>query len=246
MNLELIPNLFPFCDIKTFVKISMTNKKNNKIIYEIINNNLIKTKIIEEKDVEKFNLKKYNIMFISNFVRYMFDYYSYLFFKKNPNKTLKALAIQLTRKDIAIDNFYYIFFHSSNIFSQYITKDFDYYEKHIKFNHYAKYMKFVIEKDPLLFRLGTRGFRYHDHWGKKALEADIKNFRWVSRRLRNNEYYAKRAIEKNIQFFKYVGNILKKNIVFLQEVFYKNPKYWKNLLENNDKEANRFALFLNE
>jgi len=274
MNLKLITNLFPFCDIKSLVKISMTNKRNSRIIYEIINNNFIKTKIIVKNDVEEYYLKKYDIMCISNFVKFIFDNYisSYTpcsWQTQYTNPTIKALKNTITFKDSVRRNFY-IDIKSSNFFSNNINRYVYYYEEHLKFSKYAKYMKCIIEKKPLLFKLGTRGFRYHDFWGKKALDADIRNFRWVSRRLRTNEHYAKLAVEynglflqyanklrnnksicliameQNIKSFKYIWNSLKQDKEFLKEVFYKNQEYWIDLLLRNSPITEPFKLILKD
>jgi len=181
MNFELLSNLFPFCNIPLLLKISMTNRRNNKIISEIIDRHYI--------NAHAFNLIRNDIMFIPKFVEYLFDSSR---IKKYEH--LNMLVKQLTPKEHAVYKFFKTPIENSYSFWM-ENKYFDF-----KFNHYAKYMKYAIEQNPLLFKYGTHEFRCQDFWGRRALDADIRNFPYVSRRLRSNEYYATHAVEHN-RFF---------------------------------------------
>jgi len=223
MNFELLSNLFPFCNIPLLLKISMTSRKNNKIISEIIDKHFI--------NAHAFNLTRNDIMFIPKFVEYLFDSS-----RIKEYVHLNMLVKQLTPKEHAV---YKFFKNPTKYLFQMQNKDF-------KLNHYAKYMKYAIEQNPLLFKYGTHEFRCQDFWGRRSLDADIRNFPYVSWRLRSNEYYATRAVEhnglflehayklrnnkeicliafeQNILSIKYIGKFLRNDKDFIKELYLKN------------------------
>jgi hypothetical protein len=205
--------IFPFLSLNEIVKISMTSRKNNKFISELINEHFINRNV--------FKVMPDNIMFIPKFVEYL-----YLFNNSSCMKHcehLNKLVKQITLKDTTI----YLFYRNPSILT--------YSARYFKLNNFARYMKFAMEHDPLLFQNGTKEFRYQDWWGRKALDADIRNYPYVSRSLRTNEYYAKRAVESNGLFLEH-ANKLRNNKEICLIAFEQNPesfKYVGNLLKNN-------------
>jgi hypothetical protein len=232
--------MIPYLGIPEILKISMTSRKNNKSISEFINNHFI--------NANAFNLTQDDIMFIPKFVEYLFDSS-----RIKECDHLNKLVEQVTQKHMLI----YRFYKDPSILMH------NYEQAHyFKLTHYARYMKFAMEHDRLLFKYGSQGFRCQDFWGRKALDADIRNYPYVSLRLRNNEYYAKRAVERDGLLLKHANKLRnnkeicliafeqnRKSLIhlgqyitpdeeFLKELFCQNQKYWFNILkyfiENKD------------
>jgi hypothetical protein len=241
--------MIPYLDIFQILKISMTSRKNNKFISEFINNHFI--------NANAFNLTQDDIMFIPKFVEYLFDSS-----RIKECEHLNKLVKQVTQKHMIIYKFYKD--PSTLVYNG---------ARCCKLNHYATYMKFAMEHDPLLFQNGTKEFRYQDWWGRKALDADIRNYPYVSRSLRTNEYYAKRAVERdglllkhanklrnnkeicliafeqNIESLEHIGRCVKLDKEFLKEIFYKKQNYFVDLLIKYFKatvlKSDKYCLFKN-
>jgi hypothetical protein len=226
----------PYLGIPEILKISMTSRKNNKFISEFINNHFI--------NANAFNLTQDDIMFIPKFVEYLFDC-----LRIKECEHLNKLVKQVTQKH----KFIYRFYKNPLIL---VNEDKE--AHYLKLTHYARYMKFAMEHNPLLFQFGKKEFRFQDFWGRKALDADIRNYPYVSHRLRTNEYYAKRAVEcnglllkhaiklrnnkeiclialkQNIQSLEYIGRCVRLDKEFLKELFCQNQKYWFNRFKKDD------------
>jgi len=208
---DIFLNLLYFFDIKTLVKMSMTNQTNNKLISKFINSNFINANV--------FNLTYNDIMFIPKFVEYLFNSKCV-----KEHEHLNKLVKQERKKDKAVYRFYKnpsFLTLSSHLF---------------KLNHSAKYMNIAVETEPTLFMLGSRDIRYQDYLGRKAIDANIRNFPFASHRLRTNEHYAKRAVQYNGLFLEYT-NKLRNNkeiclIAFKQNI--KSVKYIGFYLKNDE------------
>jgi hypothetical protein len=177
---DIFLNLLHFFDIKILVKMSMTNKTNNKLISKFINNNFINANV--------FNLTYNDIMFIPKFIEYLFN-----------SKCVKEHEHlnKLVKQDRKKDKAFYRFYKNPSILTLSLNT--------FKFHHSAKYMNFAIKKDISLFRFCSKDIRYQDDLGRKAIDADINNFPCVSYRLRNNKHYAKLAVQHNGLFLEYTN-----------------------------------------